>query len=367
VRLRHFFWSAAAILLVSCATTGERVAQEPVFYPPLPNPPRIQYLKSFSEARDAGEQPSAFAEFVVGKEAGESEIIKKPYGAALYEGKIYVADSLGPGIAVFDLISKRFRKVETSGAGGLQQPINISIDRDGTKYVTDTRRNQVLAYDRFDKFVRAYGLIDQFRPSDVAIAGERLFVADVKNHQIHVLDKRSGQTLNKFGKRGTADGDFLHPTNLAVGPDNHLYVTDTSNYRVQKFTLDGKFVRSYGGIGTALGRFARPKGIAVDRSGNIYVVDAAFDNVQIFDNEGRLLLFFGGRGDGPEAMDLPASVTIDYDNVALFQKYADPKFKLEYVILVANNYGPSKVNAYGFGRMEGYDYSVVAPSPPASR
>jgi len=338
-----------------------------VFYPPLPNPPRIQYLKSFSEARDAGEQPSAFAEFVVGKEAGESEIIKKPYGAALYEGKIYVADSLGPGIAVFDLIAKRFRKMETSGAGGLQQPINISIDRDGTKYVTDTRRNQVLAYDRFDKFVRAYGLIDQFRPSDVAIAGERLFVADVKNHQIHVLDKRSGQTLNKFGKRGTADGDFLHPTNLALGPDNHLYVTDTSNYRVQKFTLDGKFVRSYGGIGTALGRFARPKGIAVDRTGNIYVVDAAFDNVQIFDNEGRLLLFFGGRGDGPEAMDLPASVTIDYDNVALFQKYADPKFKLEYVILVANNYGSSKVNAYGFGRMEGYDYSVVAPSPPVSR
>ena len=229
VVFRGFLSLMGALLLAGCATVTERAARGPVFYHPLPNPPRIQYLKSFSDARDAGDQPSAFAEFVVGKEAGESETIKKPYGAALYEGKIYVADSLGPGIAVFDLIAKRFRKIETSGAGGLQQPINITVDKDGTKYITDTRRNQILAYDRFDKFVRAYGLTDQFRPSDVAIAGERLFVADVKNHQIHVLDKRSGQTIRKLGKRGGAEGEFLHPTNLTIGPDNHLYVTDTSN------------------------------------------------------------------------------------------------------------------------------------------
>ena len=45
--------------------------------------------------------------------------------------------------------------------------------------------------------------------------------------------------------------------------------------------------------------------------------------------------------------------------LALFQKYADPRFKLEYVILVASQYGASKVNAYGFGEMADMDYSVT--------
>jgi hypothetical protein len=66
-------------------------------------------------------------------------------------------------------------------------------------------------------------------------------------------------------------------------------------------------------------------------------------------------------------LNLPTVVVIDYDNVALFQKYADPKFKLEYVILVANQFGASKVNAYGFGHMEGVDYSVTDRAPEAAR
>ena len=272
-------------------------------------------------------------------------------------------DTRGPGYAVFDLVDENFKMVPGTGAGGMQKPINITIDRDGTKYVTDTGRNQVLVFDQEDRFVRAYGVVDQFMPSDVVVVEDRLYVSDTKHHNIQVLDKGSGELLFQFGKMGIEEGEFRYPTNMDLGPEGHLYVTDTMNNRIQRFTLDGDFIRSYGKLGDALGDFSRPKGVALDREGRMYVVDAAFEIVQVFDSDGQLLLFFGGPGTSLENLNLPTVVVIDYESAPLFQqKYADPNFHLEYVVLVASQFGRSKVNAYGFGRMANMDYSAADQS-----
>ncbi len=351
--------AVAIALLTGCATTPiTRSAAAPVFYPPLPNPPRIQYLTTFSSARDLAHKPGAFAEFIFGKETADTQGVKKPYGVALHDGKIYVVDTRGPGYAIFDLVNRRFETVSGSGGGKMQKPINITVDHDGTKYVTDTGRDQVLVYDRDNRYLRAYGVQGQFKPGDVAIAGDRLYITDLSHHAIEVLDKDSGKTLFKFGATGSKDGELYHPTNLALA-GGYLYVADTGNYRIQKYTLDGTFVRSYGQIGSGLGQFARPKGVALDADGRMYVVDAAFENIQVFDADGMLLLFFGEPGDRPENINLPTKVTIDSAHVALFQRYADPKFKLEYVILVASQFGANKVNAFGIGKMDDMDYAIT--------
>jgi hypothetical protein len=47
-------------------------------------------------------------------------------------------------------------------------------------------------------------------------------------------------------------------------------------------------------------------------------------------------------------MWLPADVTIDYGNLGYFSQYVDSSFNLEYLIFVTNQYGPDKVNVYGF-------------------
>lgn len=355
----------AAQLLTGCATAPPS-AKGPVFYPPPPNPPRLQYLANFSIPRDVREQ-SAFADYLFGKEGKRDEVIIKPYGVAVHAGKIYVVDSRGPGYAVFDLVAQKFKTVTGSGNGRMKKPINITIDRDGTKYVTDTDRDQIVVYDAEDRYAQALGTEGQFKPVDVAIAGDRLYVVDIKARQIQVLEKATGKTLFTFGSVGSKEGEFYDPTNITLGPEGDVYVTDTGNFRVQRFTPEGKFVRTYGQLGDAVGDFARPKGIALDRTGLLYVSDAAFDNVQVFDNSGRLLVFFGGPGDDRENMNLPAAITIDYDNVALFQKYADPNFKVEYVILAVNQLGPYKVNVYGFGRLEGADYPTTRDANAGSR
>ncbi len=351
-----------AAVMAGCATSTEtKSARGAVFYPPLPNPPRIQYLATFSGPNDVGAARSEFLDFVVGKESTDVEAIKKPYGVAIHDGRIFVADTRGGGYAVFDLENRRFRMVRGAGGGKLPKPINITVEPDGTIYVTDTVRDQVVVFDKDDNFVRAYGATGQFKPGDVAIADDRLYISDLKHHEVQVLDRQSGNLLFKIGKAGSKDGEFIYPTNLAIGPDRNLYVTDTGNFRIEKFTLDGKFIRSFGAVGSGFGQFARPKGVALDRDGRLYAVDAAFQNIQVLSPDGRLLMFFGADGDDPDNINLPTQVVVDYDNVRYFQRYADPKFRLEYVILVASQFGASKVNVYGFGRMEGMDYATDAP------
>ena len=83
-----------------------------------------------------------------------------------------------------------------------------------------------------------------------------------------------------------------------------------------------------------------------------------FQNVQIFDREGRLLLFFGQPGGDVEGLNLPTGIKVDYDNVKYFQAYADPKFHVEYLVFVVSQFGPNKVDVFGYGRMNGMDYAA---------
>ncbi len=90
---------------------------------------------------------------------------------------------------------------------------------------------------------------------------------------------------------------------------------DSGNFRVEKFTPDGKFLSSFGAIGRQPGQFSRPKELSIDPDGNIYVVDATFGNFQIFNPQGQLLLAIGSRSnfDGPAKFSLPASIAVDED------------------------------------------------------
>ena len=353
--------SLLVLLLGGCAGAPQQV-EGPIFYPPLPNPPRIQYLKTFSTERDLGAS-SSFSDFILGKDTGAEMLINKPYGVTIADGQIFVVDTRGPGYVIFNLKRKRVKTVYGNGPGRMKKPINIIIDKAGNRFVSDTERGQILEFDKSDRFVRAFGSEGQFKPTDMAILGDKMYVVDIAHHKIHVLSLQDGHTLSEFGKPGSKSGELFQPTNIAIGADGYVYISDTGNFRIQKFSPEGYFAGSIGQVGTGLGQFARPKGVSVDHDGRLYVVDAAFENVQVFNQSGKLLLFFAGPGSHPDNLNLPTDIEIDYDNVALFQKYADPNFKLEYVILVANQFGQRKINVYGFGKMQGMNYDTDFSRP----
>ncbi|MFJ7730807.1 SMP-30/gluconolactonase/LRE family protein [Lysinibacillus sp. NPDC097231] len=66
----------------------------------------------------------------------------------------------------------------------------------------------------------------------------------------------------------------------------NVYVADTSNQRIQKFTSDGTFLKTWGSAGTSDGQFQYPTGIAIDAAGNVYVADYFSHRIQKFTSDG---------------------------------------------------------------------------------
>ena len=358
VMLRIFSMILVALALVTlggCAgkqIVAERVA--PVFYPPLPQQPRIQYLMSISTENDIKEPPSAFERFVAG-DIPPARDLGKPYDIGSLPGTIYVLDRTYKKLLAIDLVKRGFAAVDDSGMGALADPSGIWISADGSKYVADMQRKQVVVFDSNNTFLRSYGSGKVFgKPVDVAAWGDRIFVCDLDGNKVVVFDKESGEVVESFGSLTGQEQSLYKPTHITVDEQGNIFVNDAFNYQIQQFDRDGNHIRSYGFHGDVVGAFARPKGIDTDRQGRLYAVDSAIENVQIFDEQsGRLLLFFGGGGTEPGQMYLPAGIHIDYANAPYFAEYADPNFQLEYVIYVGNMFGAKKLNVYGFGHWQG--------------
>jgi len=320
-----------------------------IFYPPLPNPPKYQYLTTFSTSRDIQKKKSKFFKFVAGDEVEKPITIRKAYGVDIYDGIIYVCD-VGAGVVVtLNLKTNSFGYIGNSNRGKLIKPVNLKVDKVNKQlFVADIGKKQVMVFDLEGNFLRAYGKIGQFQPSDVDFFENKIFVCDVKGHQVHVLDRKSGDSLYKIGKPGSQEGELFHPSNICIR-NQRLYVSETTNFRIQIFSPEGKFISTFGKIGDRPGTFSRPKGVAVDRKGRIYVVDAAFENIQVFDSKYQLLLFMLGPGSEKDNINLPAGISLDYDNIQYFKKYISPEFVAEYLVLVTSNFGLNKVNVYAFG------------------
>jgi DNA-binding beta-propeller fold protein YncE len=336
-------------LLAGCKTAPKPAAKPYTFFPPSPDEPRIQFLTSFDSDAKWGRRRS-FADYITGEKKSADPLVK-PYGVALHDAKIFVCDTVADKIEVFDLKTRRATYFTPLGEGKMRLPINITIDRDGTRYVSDTGRQQVLIYDANGNFLEALGKKDEMNPSDVAITADRLYITDLLHHCVKVFSKAGHQLLFTIPREGADEkGQLFSPTNLALDESGgRLLVSDLGGSAVKIYDLEGKYLRTIGGAGVAAGLFARPKGVAVDRQGLAYVVDAATQVVQIFDTEGRLLLFFAQAGASTQGeVILPAAVEIDYDHVGYFQKYVAPGRECEYLIFVTSQFGEQKVSVYGF-------------------
>jgi sugar lactone lactonase YvrE len=334
--------------LAGCATSP-RTPPNHIYFPPPPDEPRIQFLTSFSSEKGFS-GTTRFLDFVVGADKRDS-VFAKPYGIALQRGELYVCDSVPAVLEILDLAKGRLRYFGSSGEGRMRLPINVAVDADGVRYVTDTTRGQVLIYSASDRYLGAIGKKDELKPVGIAVAGDRLYVTDLKNHRVLVYDKAKRELLFSL-PRDPADAKarLLSPTNLAIDRAGRIYVSDTGGFFIQVYAADGTHLRMIGEQGLSPGNFALPKGIAVDRENRVYVVDAATQVIQLFDAEGRILMYFGNpKLDGPGGTDLPAGIAVDYDHLKYFQKYAAPDFKVEYLIFITNQYGNHKVSVFGFG------------------
>jgi DNA-binding beta-propeller fold protein YncE len=334
-------------LFLSCSRgISTSTINEPIIFPPPPDSTRIQFLTRFSNSKDITGDISSFKKFVFGDIPAFE--IAKPYGIAISKGKFYICDTGTGQIEIIDFGNSTFESFSPKGFGQLKLALNCFVDDRDYLYVADSERLQCVVFDQNRNYLQSIGDAENFKPTDIFVFNDKIWISNSKKNQINVFDKLSFNALYSFPESESGDEDFLYfPTNIFVN-DDYVYVSDMGDFKIKIYTHEGKLVRTVGSYGRNIGQFARPKGIAVDRENNLFVVDAGFENTQIFDEKGNLLMYFGGPYNRQGDMWLPAKVIIDYDNTRYFEKYVIPGYRLEYLIFVSNQYGPDKINVYGF-------------------
>ncbi len=184
------------------------------------------------------------------------------------------------------------------------------------------------------------------RPRDIALALDgSIYVADTENHRIQHLST-DGEVLDYWGVYGQATIDenvpglvFDAPWGLAVGTNGYVYVADTWNNRVQRFTADGEFINEVGlgGLASPEDNMWGPRDIAIDNQGRVFVADTGNKRVLFFDDRLRYLGEFGGGGAGTGRLDEPVGLAIDNEGrvyvadtwnmrVQVFEEIADNWF-----------------------------------------
>jgi uncharacterized protein (TIGR03663 family) len=158
-------------------------------------------------------------------------------------------------------------------------------------------------------------------PRAIAIAADgSLYIADSRNHRVQHLSP-SGEVLHVWGSFGDVaqgsalGGVFNEPWGIAVDLDGSVYVADTWNHRIQKFTADGKFLKMWGVLGLAdkPEQMWGPRAIVVDGQGRVFVADTGNKRVLVFDSEGNFLTEFGGGGYATGQLDEPVGLAVTPD------------------------------------------------------
>jgi tripartite motif-containing protein 71 len=115
----------------------------------------------------------------------------------------------------------------------------------------------------------------------------------------------------KWGTRGSGEGQFKSPSDVAVAANRNVYVADKFNNRVQYFTATGSFLGKWGTLGSGNGQFAAPEGIAVAPNGNVYVADEVNCRIQYFTSSGSFLGKWGSHGMGDGQFNWPKGVALN--------------------------------------------------------
>ena len=229
----------------------------------------------------------------------------------------------------------------------LGQPTGIGIDKDQHIFVfhragriwttpfpdSVISQNTILELDNESgKIIHSWGAGYFIMPHGLTVDKQNnIWLTDVGLHQIFKFS-HEGKLLMKLGVAKVLGNDSVHfnlPTDIAIGDDGSLYVSDGyGNSRVVKFSSTGKYIKSWGKFGNKPGEFNIPHGITIDDNNTIYVADRQNNRVQLFDTAGN---FIKELKNDVSVEELP-SIAIDKAN-RLFAIDYDPTIKKDSTVM----------------------------------
>lgn len=157
--------------------------------------------------------------------------------------------------------------------------------------------------------------------------GGSAWVIDGATNQFLIFGPE-GVLQERWGESGSGPGQFAfrRENGEAVGsiaftphdPNGDFYVADSQNARIQQFAADRTLVREWGERGTADGAFLEPVGVTVGPDGKVYVIDAQRADVQVFDPGGEFLHVFGGPSPATSQLTQPTAGLLNQPSAGTF-------------------------------------------------
>ena len=230
-----------------------------------------------------------------------------------------------------------------SGGGKLFLPSAIATDPSGNLWIADTSNNRIAEFNSKGEFVLVAGRdVNKTKvdaagteaersictaasgntcqagttgstggqlnaPKGIATTSEgAVWIADTGNNKLKKFSS-GGVFLTSVSSEGSEAGQVKEPVAIAVGPENGLWVADAGNNRVEQWSAKGFFVKQFGSAGSGNGQFSRPAAIDVDSSGGIWVGDQTNNRVQQFSSTGEYVAQYGTSAEfsfaGPMGVD----------------------------------------------------------------
>ncbi|MCL4544908.1 MAG: TIGR03663 family protein [Chloroflexi bacterium] len=206
------------------------------------------------------------------------------------------ADNLPPAVNVTPV---RIIAPQANGKFVLHGPRQLTVLPDGTIFVVNQDSGTV------DKIAPNGAVVAQYvgtgrqalkLPTGLAVDSQgNVFIADTWNHRIVMLSKTLqfvrawGSFAATNGQLNAAPGKFYGPRSIAIDKQDHLFVTDTGNKRVEEFDESGKLLYLFGGGGSAPGQLSEPVGIAFTPDGNLVIADTWNRRLQLMTPQGQPL------------------------------------------------------------------------------
>jgi sugar lactone lactonase YvrE/4-amino-4-deoxy-L-arabinose transferase-like glycosyltransferase len=183
--------------------------------------------------------------------------------------------------------------------GQFQNPRDVALAPDGTFYITDTSNNRIQHIGADGSVLSVWGSFADiakgaapggtfYEPWGIAVGKDGfVYVADTWNHRIQKFTS-NGEFVNMWGYFGQADTPFAiwGPRDIAIDEAGNLYVTDTGNKRIVIYDADGNYINQFGSVGLEAGQFNEPVGIAVDKDGLVYIADTWNQRIQVMTPDG---------------------------------------------------------------------------------
>ena len=173
----------------------------------------------------------------------------------------------------------------------------VAVDSQDRVYVYSRSDHPMVIFDRDGNFLTAWG--DDILKDAHGIfidAEDNIYCVERETHVMHkfTTDGELLMTLGTMDKPGATGKPFNLPTDLALGPDGEMFISDGyGNARIHKYSPDGELITSWGQPGTGPGEFDLPHCVRIDPRNRVMVADRENNRIQFFTLDGEYIEEWG--------------------------------------------------------------------------